>query len=90
MEQAFGEALKEGEYINFRDDGNEIYTYISYDGGNHPEYASNLVSECYGVGKKNDKVYFNVEDCEEYDIDRVTDIDLDALVDAIIDIKKFF
>ena len=86
MEQAFGEMLKEGDFIDLAE--NEVYCYLTYDGGNHPEYAANLVSPCYGVGKKNGKVYFRIEENEEYEIDRVTNIDLDYIVYELINILK--
>jgi len=86
MEQAFGEMLKEGDYIDLAE--NESYCYLTYDGGNHPEYAANLVSQCYGVGKKNGKVYFRIEEDEEYEIDRVLNIDLDYIVYELINILK--
>lgn len=86
MEQTFDEALKEGDYIDLVE--NEVYCYLTYDGGNHPEYAANLVSQCYGVGKKNGKVYFRIEEDEEYKIDRVTNIDLDYIVYELTNILK--
>jgi len=49
---------------------------VTYDGGNHPEYASNAFSDVYGVFTKNNKVYLNIEDCEEYYSDRVMSEDL--------------
>ena len=87
MEQAFGEMLKEGDFIDLVERG-EAYFYLTYDGGNHPEYASNLVSQCFGVGKRNGKVYFRIEEDEEYEIDRVTNIDLDYIVYELINILK--
>ena len=86
MAQVFNEALKEGDYVDFVE--NEVYCYLTYDGGNHPEYASNLVSQCYGVGKKDGKVYSRIEECDEYEIDRVSDIDLDSIVYELTNILK--
>ena len=48
---------------------------VSFDGGNHPEYASNVFSTVYGVKlcEENEKqtIYFNIEDDDEYCIDRI-------------------
>ena len=45
---------------------------IVYDGGNHPEYATNAFSVVNGVFL-NDKgnICFSIEDCDEYNIENV-------------------
>lgn len=41
---------------------------VVYDGGNHPEYASNAFSDVICVYIKDDKVYLETEDTDEYSI----------------------
>lgn len=39
---------------------------VTYDGGNHPEYASNAFSTVYAIFVENGKLYLEIEDCEMY------------------------
>ncbi len=63
---------------------NGIYPLtLTYDGGNHPEYASNVFSELEGIHLDDrDDVVFEIEDCDEYDESRVWSID--EIYDATI------
>ena len=67
---------------------NNMYTSVSYDGGNHPEYASNCFSEVHGAFLDEDgEVYLIIDDCDEYEIRRVWSMEeLKDVYDAI----KFF
>lgn len=56
---------------------------ITYDGGNHPEYASNCFSSVYAVSLCLDDITFNIEDSSNYDIDRVETVDLLTICEAI-------
>lgn len=47
------------------------YVSVCYDGGNHPEYASNVFSSVEGVFIDDDKIYLNIEDDDKYSIDNV-------------------
>ena len=49
--------------------GDEQVT-VTYDGGNHSEYASNAFSTIENAFVKDGKIYLGIEDCEEYEIDR--------------------
>ena len=56
-------------------DPDEVEDYVltvTYDGGTHPEYASNAFSCVYGV-KLNEcgKILLNTDDCDCYDIKSV-------------------
>ena len=42
---------------------------VAYDGGNHPEYASNCFSSVNSIFKKDGYICLDIEDCDEYDID---------------------
>lgn len=67
-----------GNKINWRDnDDIQEYVTVSYDGGNHPEYASNLFSTVYGIEllPTND-IVFDIEDCDEYDLTSVPTMEL--------------
>lgn len=47
---------------------------VSYDGGNHPEYASDCFCTVEGVhiNKKNGKVCVDIEESSEYSVDRIS------------------
>lgn len=90
--------VREGKKLIFNDIDEDYQccygnATISYDGGNHPEYASNAFSELYGIGldEKGD-LYFVIEDCDEYYAERVWSVDelIDAkdLVDYILETEK--
>ena len=44
---------------------------VSYDGGNHPEYASNCFSMVYDVYLEDGDIYLNTEDCDKYPIENL-------------------
>lgn len=52
---------------------------VPYDGGNHPEYASNCFSRVNSVYMKDGEIYMDIEDCSEY---CVLDIDAKNLFDV--------
>lgn len=57
------------------DESDEVEDYVltvTYDGGNHPEYASNAFSCVYGV-KLNErgKILLNTDDCDLYAIESI-------------------
>lgn len=45
---------------------------VTYDGGNHPEYASTAFSMVEGVSlDENDNIILQIEDCSEYPIQNI-------------------
>ena len=51
--------------------------YVAYDGGNHPEYASTLSSQLYGVYLNTyGEVCVELEESDEYEVDRIATSDL--------------
>lgn len=73
---------------NWCDDNGEGYPTVSYDGGNHPEYASNCYSSVDGICIKHDpihgdKLFLDIEDDTTYSVDRVLTVDLIGLCDVI-------
>jgi hypothetical protein len=45
---------------------------VTYDGGNHPEYASNAFSMVEGVYlDKNGDIVLQIEDCSEYPLENI-------------------
>lgn len=69
---------KNGNKINWRgnEDIQESVT-VSYDGGNHPEYASNVYSTVYGVEiDEKGFITLDTEDCGEYEISYVSTMEL--------------
>jgi hypothetical protein len=48
---------------------------VEYDGGNHPEYASNCYNDVYAVVKEDDRIYLVTKDCDEYPLEKLTAIE---------------
>ena len=46
---------------------------VPYDGGRHPEYASNCFSEVNSIFIRKGKIYLDIDDCECYPIDSISD-----------------
>ena len=67
--------------ITFDDDDDCVA--ITYDGGSHPEYAGNPYSLVQSVYVKNDTLYFEIEETDEYEEDRVLTSDLYNVADTI-------
>jgi hypothetical protein len=45
---------------------------VTYDGGNHPEYASTAFSMVEGISlDENDNIILQIEDCSEYPIQNI-------------------
>lgn len=61
--------------------------FITYDGGNHPEYASNLYSavEGFRLDFESGDIIFEIEDASNYDEDRVMTSELIYLCDMFIE-----
>lgn len=59
----------------------------SYDGGNHPEYASNAFATIYEVAVINDKIHLVIEDCDDYDVDYVLTDDIINIAEHLIGIE---
>lgn len=49
---------------------------VPYDGGRHPEYASNEFSMVEEIYLKDNKIYLAIEETDEYEIDRINDDDI--------------
>jgi hypothetical protein len=73
------EELSKKGSICFDDDAPDDFDpiYVSYDGGAHPEYASNAFSTVYDV-HLNDKgdIELCIEETDEYGIDRCTTMEV--------------
>jgi hypothetical protein len=73
------------DFLYYSGDGNIVF---AYDGGNHPEYASNMYSAVEGFSLDNDTIVFVLEDSESYEESRVLTDDLICLCDAIVDYEN--
>ena len=70
------ESGKKGS-INIYDEDENDPVYVSYDGGSHPEYASNLYSMVYDVHiNSNGKLVLCIEDSDDYEITRCTTMEI--------------
>lgn len=65
--------------IDFNDYNPQEWVSVPYDGGNHPEYASNCFSIVNAVYLKDGEIYLDTEDCSMYSID---DINWDEVLDV--------
>ena len=71
----------DGNSVEF--DEYEMLT-VPYDGGSHPEYASNCFSRVNSVYLKNGEIYLNIEDCDEYHIERISYDDAFAIAEVLV------
>lgn len=78
---------KRGGRYYFSEDPWGYSVYISYDGGNHPEYASNCFSEVYGIFLHDERICFETEDTECYPEDYVPTIELDGVAEVLEEIE---
>lgn len=62
---------------------------VTYDGGRHPEYATNAFSTVLSVFKKDNEIYFETADCDEYSIDRIDAMELYGVCDFIAENEKY-
>ena len=44
---------------------------VPYDGGNHPEYASNCFSNVESVFMEDKDIFLEIEDCDEYPLENI-------------------
>lgn len=52
------------------------YVCVCYNGGNHPEYASNVFSSVEGVFIEDNNIYFHIEDDDKYSIEDINTMEL--------------
>ena len=57
---------------------------VTYDGGNHPEYAANPYSLVNALYIKDGKIAIDCEDCDEYYFDSVTTDEIKAIADFLL------
>ncbi len=78
------QVTKENGLIEF-DLQDDEYVSVSYDGGNHPEYETNLYSMVHSVSFNNDKNRLSIEtdDDDDYTVDRITTDELYSLALAV-------
>lgn len=73
--------LKKHVRFDFTDMGHQIM--CNFDGGDDPEFASTCFSFVNGVFIDNGKVYVDLEDCEDYEINKLTTDELYTLCDYV-------
>ena len=71
----------DGNYVEISDDN---MLCVPYDGGNHPEYASNCFSRLNSVYLKDGEIFLDIEDCDEYEIDRIKYDDVFAIAEVLV------
>ena len=80
---------KNGGRIDFDDDEDGRIS-VPYDGGNHPEYASNLYSVVYSVYfNEHGEILLNIEDDSEYYLDWVDTNHVYDLCDFIDNVSRY-
>lgn len=72
--------------ISFNTEYDDEVLAVIYDGGNHPEYASNLCSDLIDVHfDRNGRLCANIEDCDDYVFDRMNTDDIMLIAEVIHD-----
>ena len=79
------EALQKRERVLFRD--NDRPLFISYHGGNNPDYASCLYSRVLSMFVVDGEICFDIQDCDEYSIDRLLVSELISIVEYLVEHK---
>lgn len=75
----------EGKRIDI-DEEESGYLCVTYDGGRHPEYDSNPFSTIHGVFlNEQGKICLDIDDCEEYGIDRINWDDVVSIAELVYD-----
>lgn len=57
---------------------------VSYDGGNHPEYASDCFPSVKAVYLKNGEIYLDIDGCDAYPISKITTNELLQITEIVI------
>jgi len=71
---------KNGNHLEWDDSELDSSVCISYNGGGHPEYASNCFSTLIGINMdENGNITFDIEDCSGYEL---CDVPTDELYDV--------
>ena len=71
------DAVKKNGSISIYDEDENDPVYVSYDGGSHPEYASNLYSMVYDAHINTaGKLALCIEDSDDYEIDRCSTMEI--------------
>ena len=79
------EALQKRERVLFCD--NKCLLFISYDGGNNPDYASCFYSRILSMFMIGGEIFFDTQYCDEYSIDRLLVSELVSVVEYLIEHK---
>lgn len=66
-------------------DVSDLNATVVYDGGNHPEYASNAFSHVESVYKEDGNIFLRIEDCKKYWLD---DADTEGLYNLCSEISE--
>jgi hypothetical protein len=77
---------QENRTIEFDTEYDDECLAVIYDGGNHPEYASNVCSSVYSIYMdKYDRISLSIEDSPDYELRRVDILDLLAICESVKD-----
>lgn len=66
---------RNGGKVDMRDDDNGGVC-VTYDGGRHPEYASNAFSTVWSVWLKGDEPVLEIDEVDDYQLDRLDWLEL--------------
>ena len=79
------EALQKRERVLFCD--NKCLLFISYDGGNIPDYESCFYSRILSMFMIGGEIFFDTQYCDVYSIDRLLVSELVSVVEYLIEHK---
>ena len=79
------QVTKENGSIEFNPQQDDEYVCVSYDGGRHPEYGSNLYSLVYSVSfnDNENRLSIETEDDDDYTVDRMSTDEIYTLALAV-------
>lgn len=73
----------ENKCIEFDQEDDEQMISVSYNGGGHPEYASNCFSIVKAVYLKHDDLCVSIEETDEYSADELSAIELASIAEIV-------
>ena len=81
-----------GNHIDFCDEDGEplggTTVYVTYDGGNHPEYYADPYSVVHSIYMKNNKIYIDCDGDSQYELENVEWGDIFDIADFLYKIVK--
>ena len=70
--------------------GEHFYAFtVAYNGGNDPDYGSNCFSKVKAAYLKNNEIYLDIEETDEYAIENINASDIENVAEHIKEIIDY-